>query len=321
MLSELTEHQTPKVRFAVHIGTALAGIPVEAQFGHVDGLQKDLQGQLLGLRREQRNPISGNDADVDLDRYRVVLDRPAFGDQRRLCIDREDQLGRPLEHGQVCAVDSRDRGRRPGRVSDNKPWWPRHFDPRPARPIGARSGDHLRTVAWFQPDHNLPLDPLAQGAAPAVEVRSDLQIVVSRRSARSSSVDRDLAADAVNQVLGAGADLVALVNEAADDRPIRVGYEGRRKWNAVGRDVAGEDLGVQYPETADHLGVHVREHRIFDVIGRREVLECEDVVIGDRVELGARFGEVAMGIAQLNELRKTRGSPDCRSVEDHHSRR
>jgi hypothetical protein len=81
-------------------------------------------------------------------------------------------------------------------------------------------------------------------------------------------------------------------------------------------EVAGLDLLVQNPEAPDDLGVEVREQGIGDRLFFAELTQDLLVVVGDRVEGEAGGLEALVGVAQLAELRPTRGSPDRGAIED-----
>jgi hypothetical protein len=107
------------------------------------------------------------------------------------------------------------------------------------------------------------------------------------------------------------------VEELRDDEAVLVGDVDARIRNAGEEGVLASDLIVQNSVAADRLRVDVGEQAIGDALLLAELGKRLLVVVGDRIELDPRGPELRESVAQLTELRPTRGSPHRRSVEHH----
>lgn len=120
----------------------------------------------------------------------------------------------------------------------------------------------------------------------------------------------------VDQHLRAVALLVGVVEELCDDDSLFVRDINARIGNPIEERILASDLIVQDSVFTDRFGVDVGEQSVGNVLLLFEFRENVLIVIRDRIELDVRSLEFLEGIAQLTELRPTRGSPHRRSIED-----
>ena len=89
-----------------------------------------------------------------------------------------------------------------------------------------------------------------------------------------------------------------------------------RPWHAVHHLVIFGNVGVEYPERADHLAAHIRQQRILYFVGIAEPLQTFARVIGYRRGVYAVGLEAFERELQLDELIATVGSPIGASTKD-----
>jgi hypothetical protein len=106
------------------------------------------------------------------------------------------------------------------------------------------------------------------------------------------------------------------VEELCDDDAIFVGHVYAGVRDAFEEGSLAPNLIVQDVVAANNLGIDVGEQAEGDALFLAEFAENFLIVVRNGVELDAGGFELSEGIAQLTELRPTRGSPDRRSVED-----
>jgi hypothetical protein len=101
-------------------------------------------------------------------------------------------------------------------------------------------------------------------------------------------------------------------HEALLVRDVDAGIGNARKEPAVIRR-----LFVQDAVAANRLRIDVGEQAVRDVLLGFELAQYGLIVIGDGKDLDPMFLKLRERIAQLTELRPTRGSPHRRAIEDH----
>ena len=100
-----------------------------------------------------------------------------------------------------------------------------------------------------------------------MKVRSDFDVaMLSSRSGRIR-VNGDIALDAVDQVLGAGANLVASVDELVGEYAVHIRSERCWERHAISRQVARRYFCIQYLITSNDLGLNISQQRKLYVVG------------------------------------------------------